>query len=134
MIDIESKLYDPIAKALRAEFSGINVTGERLTSTPSKFPTVSLYEMDNTTPDEMIDSSGIEKFADVTYHLSVYSNKASGKKSQCKEILAFVDSILFSYGFTREGMTPELPLNNNSIYWISARYVARTDGQTIYRL
>lgn len=133
MIDCESEIYSPIAVALRQEFPGIQVVSTRLSSEPSKFPCVALYEMDNYSPRSMIDSGGVEKYSDITWQLQVYSNKTSVNKSECREIFRFVDGLMFSQGFTRESNTTEIPLNNNRIYWLSARYTARTDGTYIYR-
>ena len=133
MIDCESEIYSPIAKALRQQFPGIHVVSTRLSSEPSDFPCVALYEMDNYSPRDMIDSSGTEKFSDIAWQIQIYSNKLSVKKSECREIFRFVDSLMFAQGFTRESNTPEIPINNNSIYWLSARYTARTDGTYIYR-
>ena len=134
MIDVEAEVYDPIAKALRQQFPGINVVSEPLTSLPKKFPCVALVEMDNYSPKEKIDSSGEEKFSNLTWHLTVYSDKAGTKKSECRKIFGFVDSLMFGKGFTRESGTPEVPINSNSIYWMSSRYVAQTDGEYLYRI
>lgn len=133
MIDIENELFTPIAQALRKSFPGVYVTGESVSGIPSQLPCVSLYEMDNFSPASMIDSSGEEKFSDITYQVTAYSNKASGKKSDCKAMMALVDSMLFAQNFTRQSKTPEVALNEGKIYWQAARYVARTDGKYIYR-
>ncbi len=46
MIDIEAKIYTPIATALRTAHSGVSVSGEYVKA-PSEFPLVSIVEADN---------------------------------------------------------------------------------------
>lgn len=133
MNDIENEVFTPIATALRAQFPGVFVVGEMLSNTPTKFPCVALAEVDNYSPRSMVDSSGEEIYSDVAWQLTVYSNKVAGKKSECKEIFRLADSMMFGFGFTRESVTPQVPLNNNSIYWQAARYTARVKNKTIYR-
>lgn len=89
--------------------------------------------MDNYEPKNKRDSSGVEKYSNLTYQLSVYSNKASGKKAECKAVYKFVDDMLKALGFNRESITPQLPINDK-IYWQSGRYVAQVKEKTIYSL
>lgn len=46
MIDIESKVYTPIAEQLREKYPGIDVAGEYINA-PPKFPHASIVEQDN---------------------------------------------------------------------------------------
>lgn len=131
--DIEYEVFTPIAQAVRAEFPGSFVTGEYLSAAPTKFPCVALLEMDNYEPKSKQDSSGVEVYSNITYQLTVYSNKASGRKAECKAVFKFVDEMLKDMGFRRESITPQIPMNN-SIYWQSGRYIAQVRDKTIYRL
>lgn len=132
MIDIESQVYTPIAQALRTAFSGIHITGEYI-NTPPSFPHVSIVEMDNYTSPEGMDSSDTERYATVMYEVNVYSNKTSGKKSECKSILNKIDQMMYAMNFQRLSMNPVPNLENATIYRIVARYRAETDGRTLYR-
>lgn len=132
MIDIESKIYTPIATALRAEFPDVKVSGEYVHA-PSGFPFVSIVESDNFTTVEHTDTSGAERFATLMYEVNVYSNKGTGKKSECKKIMAVLDSLMYGMNFTRISLSPIPNLENASIYRMTARYRAETDGTELYR-
>ena len=132
MIDIENAVYTPIAKALRNAFPGINVRGEYIKA-PSSFPHVSIVEQDNYTTTEHLDNGDVEKYATLMYEVNVYSDKETGKKSQCRKIMAAVDELMYSRNFTRISLSPIPNLENASIYRLVARYEAETDGINIYR-
>ena len=132
MIDVESKVYTPIAVALRNTFSGIFVSGEYVKA-PSRFPHVSIVEMDNYTSTDRLDTSDTERFSTVMYEVNVYSNKASGKKTECKEIMAFIDDLMYKMNFKRLSLAPVPNMDDATIYRMTARYRAETDGINFYR-
>jgi hypothetical protein len=113
-------------------YDGIYVTSEP-TATSAKFPAVSIVQEDNYMSVRKMDNSGAERFATVMFQVDVYSNKASGRKSQCKEIMGFIDTMLYQLNFTRLSLTP-IPMANDGYYRLSARYRAETDGETMYRI
>ena len=132
MIDIERQVYTPIAAALREQFSGITVSGEYVNA-PSKFPYASIIEQDNYTTSGHMDSGDEERFATVMYEVNVYSDKAGSKKSVCREIMCFIDKMLYAQNFTRISLSPVPNLENGTIYRLNARYRAETDGTNLYR-
>lgn len=132
MIDVESKVYTPIAVALRDAFSGIFVSGEYVKA-PSSFPHASIVEMDNYTSTDRMDTSDTERFATIMYEVNVYSNKAVGKKTECKEIMAFIDALMYKMNFKRLSLAPVPNMDDATIYRMTARYRAETDGTTLYR-
>lgn len=132
MIDIESTVFTRAAAELRTAFPGIVVTGE-YTNAPAKFPYVSIVEADNYTTAERLDSSGAERYARVLYEVNVYSNRASGKKTECRRIADHIDRMLYRMNFTRISLTPVPNLEDGTIYRLNARYEAETDGNQIYR-
>ena len=132
MIDIEAKVYSPIADALTEEFPGIFVTSEPV-ATSAKFPAVSIVQQDNYMSTNKLDNSGRERFATLMFQVDVYSNKSSGRKTQCKQIMNVVDKMLFALNFTRITLTP-LPMPDDGYYRYTARYRAETDGETMYRI
>lgn len=133
MIDIENRVFTPIAQAVRAEFSGASVTGEYVRA-PSRFPHVSITESDNYMTLQHLDSADAEKYATIMYEINVYSNKASGKKSEAKAIMALIDQMMYSLNFVRIAMTPVPNLEDSTIYRITARYRAETDGTRLFRI
>lgn len=133
MIDIESEIFDIVAKALRDKYQDIYVTGEYVKSPPS-FPCVSLIEIDNSTFRHTQTDSSRENHAAVTYEVNVYSNKTRGKKSECKTICSIVDEILMSLNFTRTLLEPVTNVNDSTIYRILGRYRAVvSNNKTLYR-
>ena len=91
MIDIESQVFDRVATRVREQFPNIFMTGEYVNS-PSSFPAVSLVEMDNVIREATVDSGSSENHVNVMYEVNVYSNKTTGKKSECKAIIALIDA------------------------------------------
>ena len=105
MIDIETSIYSPIATALKAEYPDIFVTSEPV-ATPGKPLVVGIVQQDNYMSANKLDNSGRERFATVMFQVDVYSNLQTGKKSKCKEVMDFVDRMLFALNFTRIALTP----------------------------
>lgn len=131
MIDIENQIYTPIAKALRNKFSGIIVSGEYINAPPD-FPYVSIVEQDNYTTQAHMDSGSAE-FSTLMYEVNVYSNKSVGKKVACREIITFIDNLMYSKNFRRISLSPVPNMENATIYRLVARYKAETDGTNLYR-
>ncbi len=132
MKDIESAVYDPIAKAVRAEFPGVDVASEYVRM-PSKFPHVSITMSDNYTTLRRLDTASRERFSTVMFEVNVYSNKVGTKKSEAKAIMNFVDDLMYKQNFIRLALTPVPNMEDSSIYRITARYRAETDGLNLYR-
>ena len=123
MIDIESSVFNAVATKVREQFPNIYMVGEYVKS-PSYFPAVSLVEMDNATRTDTIDSGSNENHANVMYEVNVYSNKTTGKKSECKEIIALIDKEMLAMGFARATLTPVPNMNDSTIYRMVGRYRA----------
>ena len=130
MIDVETKIYSPIATALKAEYPDIFVTSEPV-ATPGKSLVVGIVQQDNYMSIDKMDNSGRERFATVMFQVDVYCNLQTGKKSKCKEVMDFVDKMLFDLNFTRLALTP-LPSPDTGYYRYTARYRAETDGENMY--
>ena len=105
MIDIESEVFTRVATVVREKYPKIYMTGEYVKSPPS-FPCVSLIETDNQVYRNTRDSGAIENHVQVLYEVNVYSNKTAGKKSECKAIMALIDSEMERMGFTRTLLNP----------------------------
>lgn len=133
MIDIENAVFNAVATKVREQFPNIYMVGEYVKS-PSSFPAVSLMEMDNAVRTDTIDSGSNENHANVMYEVDVYSNKTTGKKSECKAIIALIDQEMLALGFVRSTLTPVPNMNDSTIYRMVGRYRAcvSTDNK-IYR-
>ena len=134
MINIESEVFSTVVTALRAEFTGIFVSGEAVAA-PSSFPAVTIVEQDNSTHQRSLDSSGKENHAVLMYEINAFSNLGSGKKKQTRAIMAIIDDEMQDMGFVRVGSGPmTVPNADASIYRIVARYRGTiSKDKVIYR-
>ena len=133
MIDIENEVFDRVAKRVSEQFPNIFMTGEYVKS-PSSFPAVSLAEMDNYILESTVDSGSNENHANVMYEVNVYSNKTTGKKSECKKIMALIDEDMTAMGFVRLTLTPVPNEYDSTIYRMVGRYRAAVSADCkIYR-
>ena len=133
MIDIENEVFDRVAKRVREQFPNIFMVGEYVKS-PSSFPAVSLMEMDNSIRESTVDSGSNENHANVMYEMNVYSNKTTGKKSECKAIVALIDQEMSAMGFVRSTLTPVPNEYDSTIYRMVGRYrAAVSSNHKIFR-
>lgn len=121
MISPENALFTAIATAVRASFSGSYVTGEYVPS-PPQFPAVSIVEIDNYPYRRTRTNQTIEHNSVVVYEVNVYSNKAKGKKAECKAIADFIDEQFMSRGFERTSFAPIPNMDDATIYRMTGRY------------
>lgn len=133
IIDVETEIFNTIATSLRVRYPGIYIAGEYVRS-PSSFPAVLIMEMDNTMYQKTQTTDNAENHVSVMYEVNVYSNRTKGKKSECKEIAAFIDNEFQKLGFTRTMLNPIPNMEDATIYRITARYTAVVSkNKTIYR-
>lgn len=133
MIDIENELFRILATKLRARYSNIFITGD-YAIVPPRFPCVSIVEMDNTPYRRTQTQNDMENHVTVMYEVDVFSNKTSGKKSECKAIIALIDEEMLKLGFDRTFLNPLPNQENTTVYRMKGRYVAVVSkDQVIYR-
>lgn len=131
MIDCENEVFDKVYTALSSAFPKIKVTSEPNLS-PAQFPCASIYEADNSVYSKTQDSGSNENHVKVMFEVYVFSNKKSGRKTECKSIFNVIDETMLSIGFTRITKQPLEPTDN--IYQIIGRYEAVVSkNKTIYR-
>ena len=121
MINVESEIFNIIAMAVRTAYPDAYVVGEYVKS-PSRFPCVSIVETDNVAYDRTQSSYSLENHADVTYEVNIYSNKTSGKKSECKAIASLIDNEFATLGFSRTMLQPIPNVDDATIYRMLGRY------------
>ena len=126
MIDVQNEIFTAVATAVRARYSDAMVTGE-YTRSPSKFPAVTLDEIENVTVPALVDSSDQENYCGLTYRLQVFSNKTAGKKAEARAILAVADTVMRGLGFRRTTYTTTPEIYDSTIYSITATYEAIVD-------
>ena len=123
MIDCENEIFSTVAESVRKAYPSVFISGEYV-RTPSKFPFVSLIEMSNTAYDRTQTSGSLENHASLMYEVNVYSNKKSGKKSECKAIASLIDNELATLGFSRTMLQPIPNMDDATIYRMTGRYTA----------
>ena len=123
MIDVNNEVFTSVATSVRDKHTGTTVTGE-YTRKPSKFPAVTLDEIQNVVVERLEDSSNAENFAGLTYRLQVFSNKRTGKKAEAREIFATADAEMRRMGFRRVTYTTTPEIYDSTIYNITATYEA----------
>lgn len=133
MIDYLNEIFTTVAADVRKAHPGAVVTGE-YTRQPSKFPTVTLDEVENVTVNSLEDSSVAERFSGLVYRLQVFSNKQNGKKAEAREIFTTADKTMLGLGFRRITYTTTPEIYESTIYSITATYEAVVDvNGVIYR-
>ena len=123
MINVENEIFDIVSNSIREKYPSVFISGEYV-RTPSKFPFVSLIEMSNIAYDRTQTSGSVENHASVMYEVNVYSNKTSGKKSECKAIAELIDNELATLGFSRTMLQPIPNEDDATIYRMTGRYTA----------
>lgn len=123
MINVEKDIFNIVAKAVRNVYPDIYISGEYVKS-PPKFPAVSLVEMDNSAYIRTQTSDNVENHAELMYEVNIYSNKKSGKKSECKSIAALIDNELATLNFSRIMLQPIPNMDDATIYRMTGRYRA----------
>ena len=121
MINVESEIFSIIASAVRKEYPNAYVVGEYVKS-PPRFPCISVVEIENTAYDKTQSSYSLENHADITYEVNIYSNKTSGKKSECKAIASLIDNEFATLGFSRSMLQPIPNVDDATIYRMLGRY------------
>ena len=121
MINVENEIFTIMVNAVSKKYPGAYVVGEYVKS-PARFPCISIVEIDNSAYDRTQSSYSLENHADVTYEVNIYSNKTSGKKSECKLIASLLDDEFAALGFSRTMLQPISNADDATIYRIVGRY------------
>ena len=130
MIDYQNEIFTNVATDVRSAHKGTTVTGE-YTRSPSKFPAVTLDEIENVTVGTLEDSSHKEKYSGLTYRLQVFSNKTGGKKSEARAIFATADAVMRRMGFRRVTYSTTPEIYDSTVYSITATYEAIVDANGV---
>lgn len=131
MIDIENEVFTVVATKLRSEYKKIMIYGDEGNRVIATFPAVTIIESENNVYLKSQTCDMAENHADLLYSVNVYSNKASGKKTECKSIIALIDDVMKDYGFTRISCSPVPNLQDGTIYRMTARYCGVVSKENI---
>ncbi len=106
MIDKEQEIFNTVATRLRVKFEGIYVVGTELTTTPPRFPAVSIVQTNNSVRNEYSTFDRLENVVKEDYKAEVYSNLEKGKEAQTKEISMEISDIMSVLGYERTFCEP----------------------------
>jgi hypothetical protein len=102
-----------------------------IANVPPRFPAVYVIQTDSFEPRNARSSSRQELFNHITFDIEVYSNKASGKKSEAKAIMKIIDDVMRLDGFRRTDLNfVDLTetTNNTVVARLLSRYTAEVDS------
>jgi len=133
MKDIEASVYGKVKTALATEYPTMPINTVEDYS-PAKFPCVQIFEADNSTDADSVDSGSFERYCNVMYEAWVWA-EGPGRKTSAKAICNKIDSVMIGLGFRRTGYAP-LVMDKN-IFRIVSRYEAKVgtkgNDSVIYR-
>ena len=103
VLDNERNVFQAISNTLRAEYSNIFIVGEEITSTPPRFPAVTVVQNDNTVNSKYSTFNCLENVAVEEYKIEIYSNLQNQyeRVSQAKDIAESVNNVLDGLGYYR---------------------------------
>lgn len=129
MIDAELKIFNAVRPYV-VSLCATNGFKSVYTPTPSAFPTVCLYEMDNATVRKRQSSTPGENFATITYEAQIYAQT----KAECRQVFAALDEAMILLGFNRFSGQFIPNADNTKVFRYVARYEAEIDvNGVIYR-
>ena len=132
MTHCENEVYTKLKAAILAKYPGADVQAEYVHS-PSVLPHVSIELSDTQVMRIAMDTSDTSKMDVVMFTVTIYSNLGSGKREQARGILDVVDEEMYQMNFRRLSAIPLPNMADATIYRLTARYRAATDGQYFYR-
>lgn len=120
MIDHEDYIFKVVASKLREEYGvdNIYIIGEELSNTPSKFPAVSITQIDDFTNTKYCTFENNENVAIESYKVEVVSNY---EKEECKKIIDIVNDVFNSIGYLRT-FNQSVKSTDSTIYRRIARF------------
>ncbi|MEG0898500.1 MAG: hypothetical protein RSF40_02165 [Oscillospiraceae bacterium] len=103
MIDREKEVFNDITQALRNRLGidGIYIIGTSMTSSPPKFPAVSLVKIWNKVNKNGTTFEKIENVVSEEYKAEICCNKDIGKEEEAKKIVSIIDEIISKKGYVR---------------------------------
>ena len=134
MIDCETIIYNQLKDAVTAALPDLPIHWSAVPVTEqSAFPFVMCYEIDNAVNTDYSDSGNIERIANLSYQVEIYSNR-DGKRMECKTIARAIDDAFNAMGLARMSLQSVGNLNDNTIYRMVGRYSCSVDADlNIYK-
>jgi hypothetical protein len=106
VIDKEKEVFTAVATRLREKHPQIYVVGTELTSTPPRFPAVSIVQTNNAIKTEHSTFDSLENVVREDYKAEVFSNLEKGKETETKEITNDISDVFCELGYERTFCEP----------------------------
>lgn len=116
MNDIEASVAGRLFTAFINAYPSGSYSGEPNIQSPARWPHLNVVEVDNYFYTTNLDAE------QVVYDINVFSNKTSGAKQECKEIMALVNDTMLSFGTWERVFCNQTKNADNKIYRMTARY------------
>ena len=124
---IEQEIQTLVLTAVLNDYSTCTITNATIAA-PSKFPCLGVVLSDNGTTQSMRDSSGEDKFHDITLRVDAWSNKTNGKQGEAEGIMNTVRGVLLPLNFRQVNCRPTSDINNATVYRLTAEFTATVDA------
>ena len=132
MTRCENEVFSRLEAAITAEYPDANVSSIYVHS-PASFPHVSIEMTDSQIMRLAMTNGDSDRIDVVVFTINIYSNDKVNKRSICRNILEVIDDEMYGMNFTRLSANPVPNMADATIYRITARYRAATDGKYFYR-
>jgi len=130
VIDIFNIIFTYVVDIVKNEYPTIFTTSD-LVPVPTSFPCLAIVEQNNYTMKSSLTQEPRENHAYLMYQIDVFSNKKTGKRSECMAIFDIVDKAMQDHGFVRLFLSPTPNLEDASIYRMTGRYEAVVSNDLI---
>ena len=132
MIDKEYEVYTRVREKVLEAFPNASIDSS-YQPTPSDFPHIAFYQIDEYATPELLDNSLIPKFHTITFEAQVHSNLTKKKNEEAKKIMNVICETMARMNFTLISKTPVPNINDSSIYRLAARFEGTADENSFYR-
>lgn len=134
MIDIETALFDELARAVLAEFPGAYVASQHEIAPPA-FPAVFIEQTGSAELSSRRDSSGEENADVITWTVDVYSNSEADAREQCRRVFVLIDEGMRRWNMRRLSSRPIDNAADPTVYRYTGRFTGLVgkDGTMYWR-
>lgn len=126
MIDVENLVFDTVFNGVQTVRNDVTVN-KGFIEEMAKFPCVVVHEIGNVPVEDTNTDPCAENYTRLTYQIEVYSDKTGTARSECKELLKLVDSIMQGMKFRRTYTSEQFNVNR-TIFRQYARYTVIVDS------
>ena len=121
MITLENQVTNAIDQAFTTAGLDVFVTAGYIQSS-TQFPCVQVVEIDSRVLERGSSLSTIEVFATVVIEINFFSNKAYGKKEECRSLATIADEVMEGLGFMRTLLSQTPNYEDSTIYRMTGRW------------